>query len=196
MADCHSFMPAPTKIRIIVAFAALYLIWGSTYLGILFAIETMPPFLMAGSRFLIAGIIMYAIALSQGIGKSSWANWRTSLIIGACLLLAGNGGADRGHSSDLHRSAGVGGWNRAQADANCLAWSGRRICWGWRLAWSGTAPFLKRRTPFCNWNVDPACFVFHLVGRLALFPDIETRSLSVSHRCPTDALRRIAPFTG
>src|SRR5256884_6320447 len=92
MADCHFFMPAPTKIWIIVAFAALYLIWGSTYLGIRFAIETIPPFLMAGTRFLIAGIIMYGIAWSQGIGKSSWANWRTSLIIGACLLLGGNGG--------------------------------------------------------------------------------------------------------
>src|SRR6266581_3368789 len=92
MADCHCFMPAPTKFWIIVAFAALYLIWGSTFLGIRFAIETIPPFLMAGARFLIAGVIMYSIALSQGIGKSSWANWRTSLIIGACLLLAGNGG--------------------------------------------------------------------------------------------------------
>src|SRR5213593_5019022 len=92
MADCHSFMPAPTKIRIVIAFAALYLIWGSTYLGIRFAIETIPPFLMAGARFLIAGLIMYAIAWSQGITKSSWANWRTSLIIGACLLLGGNGG--------------------------------------------------------------------------------------------------------
>src|ERR1700746_2733100 len=92
MADCHCFMPAPTKIRIIVAFAALYLIWGSTYLGIRFAIETIPPFLMAGARFLLAGAIMYAIAWSQGIGKSTWANWRTSFIIGACLLLAGNGG--------------------------------------------------------------------------------------------------------
>src|SRR5437762_12943973 len=92
MADCHCFMPAPTKFWIIVAFAALYLIWGSTYLGIRFAIETIPPFLMAGTRFLIAGLIMYAIAWSQGIGKSSWANWRTSLIIGACLLLGGNGG--------------------------------------------------------------------------------------------------------
>src|SRR5436190_436937 len=92
MADCHCFMPAPTKIWIIVAFAALYLIWGSTYLGIRFAIETIPPFLMAGTRFLIAGLIMYSIAWSQGIVKSSWANWRTSLIIGACLLLGGNGG--------------------------------------------------------------------------------------------------------
>src|SRR6266480_4127952 len=92
MADCQCFMPAPTKIRIVIAFVALYLIWGSTYLGIRFAIETIPPFLMAGARFLIAGLIMYAIAWSQGIGKSTWQNWRTSLIIGACLLLGGNGG--------------------------------------------------------------------------------------------------------
>src|SRR5436189_5738362 len=92
MADCHCFMSAPTKIRIIIAFGALYLIWGSTFLGIRFAIETIPPFLMAGARFVAAGLIMYAIAWSQGIGKSTWANWRTSLIIGACLLLAGNGG--------------------------------------------------------------------------------------------------------
>src|SRR5438874_9122337 len=92
MADCHCFMPAPTKIRIIVAFAALYLIWGSTFLGIRFAIETIPPFLMAGSRFVLAGMIMFGIAWWQGISKSSWANWRTSLVIGACLLLAGNGG--------------------------------------------------------------------------------------------------------
>jgi drug/metabolite transporter (DMT)-like permease len=87
----------------IIAFAALYLIWGSTFLGIRFAIETMPPFLMAGARFMLAGLIMYMIAWSQGsllrrsgcegrITKSSWANWGTSLIIGACLLLAGNGG--------------------------------------------------------------------------------------------------------
>src|SRR5205809_3416460 len=92
MADCHCFMPAPRKIRIVIAFAALYLIWGSTYLGIRFAIETIPPFLMAGARFLVAGMIMYAIAWSQGIGQSTWQNWRTSLIIGACLLLGGNGG--------------------------------------------------------------------------------------------------------
>ena len=85
-------MAASKRTLVIVAFAALYVIWGSTYLGIRFAIETIPPFLMAGARFVLAGVIMYAIAWSQGIGKSSWANWRTSLIIGACLLLAGNGG--------------------------------------------------------------------------------------------------------
>jgi drug/metabolite transporter (DMT)-like permease len=92
MREFHCFMAAPTKVRIIIAFAALYLIWGSTFLGIRFAIETIPPFLMAGARFVAAGLTMYTIAWSQGIGRSTWANWRTSLIIGACLLLAGNGG--------------------------------------------------------------------------------------------------------
>src|SRR5215471_14068433 len=92
MRHCHSSMAAPKRTLVIIAFAALYVIWGSTYLGIRFAIETMPPFHMAGARFLLAGAIMYAIAWSQGIGKSTWANWRTSFIIGACLLLAGNGG--------------------------------------------------------------------------------------------------------
>jgi drug/metabolite transporter (DMT)-like permease len=85
-------MAAPTKVRIIIAFVALYLVWGSTYLGIRFAIESIPPFLMAGARFLLAGVIMFAIAWSQGGYKSTWANWRVSLIVGACLLLAGNGG--------------------------------------------------------------------------------------------------------
>src|SRR5713101_6215364 len=92
MRDCRSFMTAPTRVRIIIAFAALYLVWGSTYLGIRFAIESIPPFLMAGMRFLLAGVIMYLIAWSQGACKSSWANWRVSLIVGACLLLGGNGG--------------------------------------------------------------------------------------------------------
>src|ERR1700693_1671478 len=92
MEDCVRFMPAPKKIWIIAAFAALYVIWGSTYLGIRFAIETVPPFLMAGTRFFLAGVIIYAIARWQDARKSTWAEWRTALIVGACLLLGGNGG--------------------------------------------------------------------------------------------------------
>src|SRR5258707_12151560 len=85
-------MAAPKKALVTISFAALYVIWGSTYLGIRFSIETIPPVLMGGARFVLAGMIMYAIAWSQGIGKSTWAKWRTSFIIGACLLLGGNGG--------------------------------------------------------------------------------------------------------
>ena len=83
--------PAPRKLLIIAAFAALYIIWGSTYLGILLAIESMPPLLMAGTRFFLAGVFMYGIALWQGAPKSSFAEWRTALIVGACLLFFGNG---------------------------------------------------------------------------------------------------------
>jgi drug/metabolite transporter (DMT)-like permease len=82
----------PRRLAIILAFAALYLVWGSTYLGIRFAIESIPPLLMAGARFFLAGVIMYAIARWQGAPKSSFAEWRTAFVIGACLLFFGNGG--------------------------------------------------------------------------------------------------------
>lgn len=85
-------MAGPRKMQIIANFAALYLIWGSTYLGILFAIQSIPPFLMAGARFFIAGLIMFAIARTQGPLRSTWAEWRAAIIVGALLLLGGNGG--------------------------------------------------------------------------------------------------------
>src|SRR5256886_13121779 len=92
MADCHSFMPAPTKIRVVIAFAALYLIWGSTYLAIRFAIETIPPFLMAGTRFLIAGLMLYVWARSRGSERPSLLNWKAAAAVGGLLLFGGNGG--------------------------------------------------------------------------------------------------------
>jgi drug/metabolite transporter (DMT)-like permease len=85
-------MLRPSKFAIISAFAALYLIWGSTYLAILFAIQTIPPLLMAGARFLLAGVILYAIARWRGEPAGSVAHWRTALVVGGCLLLGGNGG--------------------------------------------------------------------------------------------------------
>jgi drug/metabolite transporter (DMT)-like permease len=78
---------------VILAFAAVYIVWGSTFLGIRYAIETLPPFLMAGARFSIAGAIMFAWAKFKGDqGGWSWAQWRRALLIGALLLLCGNGG--------------------------------------------------------------------------------------------------------
>ncbi len=85
-------MAGPRRIEIVAAFAAVYVIWGSTYLAIFFAIQSIPPFLMAGTRFFIAGVVMLGIARLQGPLKSTWPDWRTSLIIGACLLVGGNGG--------------------------------------------------------------------------------------------------------
>jgi drug/metabolite transporter (DMT)-like permease len=85
-------MGAPRRIQLVTAFAALYIVWGSTYLGIFLAIQSIPPFLMAGTRFFLAGLIMFAIARVQGPLRSTWNDWKLSLIVGACLLLCGNGG--------------------------------------------------------------------------------------------------------
>ncbi len=81
------------SLLLIAAFAAVYIFWGSTYLAIKYAIETLPTFLLAGSRFFIAGSILYTWArLSPDYEKPTFKQWRTSFIVGTLLLLGGNGG--------------------------------------------------------------------------------------------------------
>ena len=83
----------PSRVRVVLAFAAVYVIWGSTYLGIRYAIETLPPFLMAGTRFLSAGLILFSLAGLNGERlRTSLSQWHKAFIIGALLLLCGNGG--------------------------------------------------------------------------------------------------------
>ena len=81
----------PSKGSVIAAFIAVYTIWGATYLGIRFAIETIPPFLMAGSRFVIAGAVLYAWMRLSGAPAPTRMQWRATTMIGALLLLGGNG---------------------------------------------------------------------------------------------------------
>lgn len=80
-------------IILVAAFAAVYVFWGSTYLAIKYAIETLPPFLMAGTRFVVAGGILLLIArFSKDYEPPKAAHWKTSFIVGTLLLLFGNGG--------------------------------------------------------------------------------------------------------
>jgi len=79
------------RTRLILAFAAVYTIWGSTYLAIRVGVGTIPPFLMAGGRFLFAGVLMTAIARAQGAAWPGWKQWRSTLIVGFLLLIGGNG---------------------------------------------------------------------------------------------------------
>ena len=83
---------APSRLKIYLAFAAIYLIWGSTFLGIRFTIETMPPLFMSGTRFLLAGLILYLFARLQGNPNPEPKQFKTSAIIGVFLVLIGNGG--------------------------------------------------------------------------------------------------------
>jgi drug/metabolite transporter (DMT)-like permease len=74
--------------RVIAAFIAVYLIWGSTYLGIRFAIETIPPFLLSCARFTLAGAILLVIAKVRGAPNPTAPQFRTAAIVGSLLMLA------------------------------------------------------------------------------------------------------------
>jgi drug/metabolite transporter (DMT)-like permease len=81
-----------SMLQVAVALGAVYLIWGSTYLAIRFAIETIPPFLMAAARYLAAGAMLYAWSRLRGAPRPRLIHWRSAVILGGLLLLLGNGG--------------------------------------------------------------------------------------------------------
>jgi drug/metabolite transporter (DMT)-like permease len=81
----------PSRVKLVAAFLAVYVIWGSTYLAIRVAIESIPPFLMAGARFLIAGSLLVAWARWRGNQMPTLRELRSAAIVGVLLLMGGNG---------------------------------------------------------------------------------------------------------
>src|SRR5262249_34933803 len=75
----------------VLAFAIVYIIWGSTYLAIRFAIESIPPLAMGGVRFSIAGLLMYAWLRGRGVPAPTFIQWRSAFIVGGCLFMIANG---------------------------------------------------------------------------------------------------------
>lgn len=80
------------KYKLIFAFGLVYIVWGATYLGIKIAIESVPPFMMAGVRHLTAGIILFTVVKLSGKMVIKREHVRSNAVIGALLLLGGNGG--------------------------------------------------------------------------------------------------------
>jgi drug/metabolite transporter (DMT)-like permease len=76
---------------VILAFAAIYVIWGSTYLGIRFTIETLPPYFTNGVRFAVAGIVMWFWARAKGEPRPSARQWGAGLVTGFLLFYCGTG---------------------------------------------------------------------------------------------------------
>jgi len=79
------------KRRIWIALSAVYVAWGSTYLAIRFAVETIPPFFMAGTRFFLAALILFTWRIAAGDPWPRPAQWRSAIIVGCLLLVGGNG---------------------------------------------------------------------------------------------------------
>lgn len=75
-----------------MALGAIYLIWGSTYLAIRVAVDTLPPFLMASARFLLAGGILYGLSSLRHGPRPTLRQWRATGVVGGALILGGNGG--------------------------------------------------------------------------------------------------------
>ncbi|MBC7834971.1 MAG: EamA family transporter [Phycisphaerales bacterium] len=94
---CH----APSRLKLVVAYGCIYIIWGSTYLAIRWGIESIPPLLMAGSRFVLAAILLTAITLPGRYRAAraamrlprlpSGRMWGAALLLGTLMLAFGNG---------------------------------------------------------------------------------------------------------
>jgi len=82
--------PASAK-KVAIGLAAVYLGWGSTYLAIRFAVETIPPFFLGGVRFLVAGVIVFLWLRARGAPMPGRVEWKVALISGSLMITAGNG---------------------------------------------------------------------------------------------------------
>lgn len=82
---------ADSRLLIPLSLFALYIIWGSTYLAIRYALESYPPFLLAGLRFLIAGLLLFGFLRLRGIAAPNALQWRNAAVTGVLLLGFGNG---------------------------------------------------------------------------------------------------------
>jgi len=84
--------PAPMTTLVLVAFAAVYVVWGSTYLAIRIGIESFPPMILAGLRHITVGLFLYPVLRRKSGIRPTAAHWRTAIVAGALLLFVGNGG--------------------------------------------------------------------------------------------------------
>ena len=85
-------MTHPSRVSLVAAFAAVYIIWGSTYLAIRWGVAEIPPFLMAGGRFLSAGLVFAALGVRGGAARPTASDWLTTALIGMLMAAGGNGG--------------------------------------------------------------------------------------------------------
>ena len=114
-------MYPPKPWLVVVAFLLIYVIWGSTYLAIKGAIDTIPPLVMAGVRFVVAGAALYAGARLFGAPKPARGEWRPAIVVGLFLLLGGNGGVSWGSKNSSMVSAWFRGVIRRASSALCRA---------------------------------------------------------------------------
>ena len=91
IAPATSTSPTPSRSALLLAFATLYVVWGSTYLAIRIAVASLPPFVMGALRFGGAGAVLYVFLRLRGVPRPSARNWGAAFLVGGLLLGVGNG---------------------------------------------------------------------------------------------------------
>jgi drug/metabolite transporter (DMT)-like permease len=90
--DVSAAATGRARTLVVLALASVYLVWGSTYLGMRIAIESFPPLIMVGIRFFVAGVLLYGYLRLRGAPAPTAAQWRSSVVVGSMLLAGGTGG--------------------------------------------------------------------------------------------------------
>ena len=88
----HQAATKQNRLAILVSLISLYILWGGTYLGMRVALQSFPPFLLAGGRFLIAGGLMFTFLRARGAALPTRREWLGAALVGTLLLVGGNGG--------------------------------------------------------------------------------------------------------
>lgn len=91
MSDATATRVKASAGAVVLGFAVIYIVWGSTYLAIRWGVETIPPFLMGGARFVVAGVLLHAFLRVYGAAAPTWRQVRDNALVGVLLLLGGNG---------------------------------------------------------------------------------------------------------
>lgn len=129
-----SLKPTPRQGRVIAALAAVYLSWGSTYLGIKIALAELPPLFMMGIRFFLFGIGIYAYLRLRGAPNPSAREWLWSAVIGAFLMLGGSAGVAY---AEQWVSSGIAALVIATTPLWTVLFAGIWKRWPNRLEWAG-----------------------------------------------------------
>lgn len=124
----------PNRTLVILSLISLYILWGSTYLGIRYALEGFPPFLLNGIRLVIAGVLIYPIAL-RGRSHPTAVQWRAAALTGSILFIGGMGFV--AVAEDLGVGSGIVASAVAVMPLWAALWSGLFGRWPTRLEWIG-----------------------------------------------------------
>lgn len=127
---------ATNRAGIIVSILSLYIIWGSTYLGMRIALESMPAFMMAGVRFIIAGGMLYSFLRLRHVPSPTRSQWLGAALVGTLLVVCGNGGVNFAEQWVASGLAAVAVGAAPLWAAFFFGFLGR---WPRRLEWAGLA---------------------------------------------------------